>query len=415
MIDIELMDDTIVVRGSHFSSILLEVNNAQQQQDREANTPLDHDNNDTMQQQLVVHPQTDDQGPHPPAIPHESSATNPAGLGQLNTMLVNMLQQSAAQTQPGQQNPMQNTVLAQIIAAANGANFHNSSQHAPGAGGTNLPSGSQGQQHQAGAFMEQPAASQIPVIAGVQSLQQQLMMIQQQLGGGFAPPQQNIPQYQPTPPPQQHQQGQFGSQQIQQFAPAPYPQQFPFMSHMGQGFNPALFHNYGAFGPFGQFGGGNNVEPAVFMNQVQMPNNGMQGFDGVGTAYQQGAFPMQQQPVIQSENPSNNKKMEKPKGATPLKSKPGEEGPDRGRKPDPTKRSAKTFPEKLMQAMMMVVDDDIVAWLPDGKSFVVVDPERICAEVLAKVFKESKYPSFVRKLHRCVVAAMNGMRALKGM
>jgi len=260
-----------------------------------------------------------------------------------------------------------------------------------------------------------PGSSQIPVNVGVQNLQQQLMMIQQQLGGGFAPPQHNIPQYQPTQPPPHQQQGQFGSQQIpQQFAPAPYPPQFPFMSHMGQGFNPALFHNYGAFGPFGQLGGSNNVDSAVFMNQVQMPNNGMHSFDGLGAAYQQGAFPMQQQPVSLSETLPNIKKTEKPKGEAALKSKSGEEGPDRGRKPDPTKRSAKTFPEKLMQAMMMVADDDVVAWLPDGKSFVVVDPDRICAEVLAKVFKESKYPSFVRKLHR-YVAAMNGVKALKGM
>ena len=399
------MTDKAVFLCSHFSSLsfLFEVN-AQQQQDREADTPIDHESSDAIEQQLAVQQQTDNQDQQPAAIPN-GAATNPASLGQLNTMLVSMLQQSAQQGQAGQ-NPMPNTdsLLAQIIAAANGANFQNS-QHVPGAG-TNLPSGQQGQQNLAGGFMDQAVGSQTPVNAGVQSLQQQLLIIQQQLGGGFAPPQQNVPPYQPMQQPQHHQ-GQMGSQQIQQFAPAQYQQQYPFMGHMGQGFNPALFHNYGAFGPFGQFGGNNSLEPSTgFMNQVQMPNTSIQGFDGLGTPYQ-GAFPLQQQSVGQSETPPNNKKMEKSKAAATLKSKSeeeqGSERLDRGKKVDPTKRSAKSFPEKLMQAMMMVADDDIVAWLPDGKSFVVVDPDRICAEVLAKVFKESKYPSFVRKLHRYVL------------
>jgi hypothetical protein len=65
--------------------------------------------------------------------------------------------------------------------------------------------------------------------------------------------------------------------------------------------------------------------------------------------------------------------------------------------PMPSKRArTKTFPEKLMQAMLDNGDDSIVAWLPDGKSFVVVDADLFCSKVL----KESKYSSFVRKLHR---------------
>ena len=64
------------------------------------------------------------------------------------------------------------------------------------------------------------------------------------------------------------------------------------------------------------------------------------------------------------------------------------------------KKRAKTFPEKLMAAMMENSDEEAVAWLPDGKSFVIVNPDLFCDEVLNKVFKESKYASFVRKLHR---------------
>lgn len=64
------------------------------------------------------------------------------------------------------------------------------------------------------------------------------------------------------------------------------------------------------------------------------------------------------------------------------------------------KKRAKTFPEKLMQAMMDHADETAVAWLPDGKSFVIVSPDVFVNEVLNSVFKQAKYASFVRKLHR---------------
>jgi hypothetical protein len=67
----------------------------------------------------------------------------------------------------------------------------------------------------------------------------------------------------------------------------------------------------------------------------------------------------------------------------------------------PKKRKAKTFPEKLMQAMTEFGDnEDAVAWLPDGKSFVIVSPDQFVKAVLTPVFKSCKYASFVRKLHR---------------
>ena len=64
------------------------------------------------------------------------------------------------------------------------------------------------------------------------------------------------------------------------------------------------------------------------------------------------------------------------------------------------KKRVKTFPEKLMNALLEFPNEDAAAWLPDGKSFVVVNPELFCNEILAKAFKETKYASFVRKLHR---------------
>jgi HSF-type DNA-binding len=64
------------------------------------------------------------------------------------------------------------------------------------------------------------------------------------------------------------------------------------------------------------------------------------------------------------------------------------------------KKRAKSFPEKLMQAMMEHENERAVAWLPDGKSFVIVSPDLFVNEVLSSSFKEAKYASFVRKLHR---------------
>ena len=53
-----------------------------------------------------------------------------------------------------------------------------------------------------------------------------------------------------------------------------------------------------------------------------------------------------------------------------------------------------------MQALIEHTDEEAVAWLPDGKSFVIVNPDVFCNDVLNKIFKEAKYASFVRKLHR---------------
>jgi len=64
------------------------------------------------------------------------------------------------------------------------------------------------------------------------------------------------------------------------------------------------------------------------------------------------------------------------------------------------RKKAKSFPVKLMEALIENPNEEAIAWLPDGKSFVIVQPDLFCAEVLRGVFKESKYASFVRKLHR---------------
>jgi len=64
---------------------------------------------------------------------------------------------------------------------------------------------------------------------------------------------------------------------------------------------------------------------------------------------------------------------------------------------------AKNFVEKLMEALVEApnTSDDAFSWLPDGKSFVVVNSDLFVSQVLQPVFRRNiKYSSFVRKLHR---------------
>ncbi|GAX24175.1 hypothetical protein FisN_4Lh263 [Fistulifera solaris] len=73
----------------------------------------------------------------------------------------------------------------------------------------------------------------------------------------------------------------------------------------------------------------------------------------------------------------------------------------------------KSFPEKLMSAMQENRDEDVVGWLPDGKSFVIVSPEKFMNQVLGKEAKHTtKYSSFVRKLHRSVVVVIEFVACL---
>lgn len=69
-------------------------------------------------------------------------------------------------------------------------------------------------------------------------------------------------------------------------------------------------------------------------------------------------------------------------------------------RPKQRKRRAKTFPVKLMEALLTNYDEQYIAWLPDGKSFVIISPEEFVDKVLGNAFKNSKYASFVRKLNR---------------
>jgi hypothetical protein len=69
------------------------------------------------------------------------------------------------------------------------------------------------------------------------------------------------------------------------------------------------------------------------------------------------------------------------------------------KKPD----AALTFPEKMMSMMKYstgLADDPetfCIAWMPDGKSFIVRDPDEFTKKILPKFFKATKFSSFTRK------------------
>jgi hypothetical protein len=44
--------------------------------------------------------------------------------------------------------------------------------------------------------------------------------------------------------------------------------------------------------------------------------------------------------------------------------------------------------------------NEIITWLPDGKSFTIVRPKAFVTDILMIHFKQAKYSSFTRKLHR---------------
>mmetsp|Transcript_7819 Transcript_7819/g.11233 ORF Transcript_7819/g.11233 Transcript_7819/m.11233 type:complete len:486 (-) Transcript_7819:499-1956(-) len=174
----------------------------------------------------------------------------------------------------------------------------------------------------------------------------------------------------------------------------------------------------GAGGPPAQ--GGNVPPPYMLLHAAAMQQQQQQTKGGApvppgpgGPPMPYGKFPphggpppphFQQQQPPQQQRPQKRNMSDPPLPLSKIK---------RGRTPSLKKSSTSNkpkkdkFPAKLMQAIMeqQAINEDAVAWLPDGKSFVVVNPELFVQTVMGndKVFpgrKDTKYPSFVRKLHR---------------
>ena len=60
----------------------------------------------------------------------------------------------------------------------------------------------------------------------------------------------------------------------------------------------------------------------------------------------------------------------------------------------------RTFPEKLMEILDQPDVQDCMMWTPDGDSFRITSVNKCTSEVLPRFFKQTKFPSFVRKLNR---------------
>ena len=68
--------------------------------------------------------------------------------------------------------------------------------------------------------------------------------------------------------------------------------------------------------------------------------------------------------------------------------------------------SREIFPQRLMAILSDPSVSDVIAWLPHGRSFVIIRPDCLSDRVLSKYFastdprSSTKYPSFTRKLNR---------------
>lgn len=63
-------------------------------------------------------------------------------------------------------------------------------------------------------------------------------------------------------------------------------------------------------------------------------------------------------------------------------------------------KANKKFPEIVHDILENPIYHDILAWLPGGKAFIIIDRERFTAEILPKHFKATQFQSFARKLSR---------------
>lgn len=344
------------------------------------------------------------------------------GLGQFQNINANVLM-SAFQNQSPEQ------LLASVLAAAN-----NNSQQQNGAPSAQQPapqpaSAAASAQQNPFAGLDQLQGLNPTALPqgfphsfnGLQGLQQQLMSLQQQLGsssgaGGQAQGQEQPQQNQPE---QHDQRNAIFPQQQQQQQNQPQ-QQFPWIGQMGQQFNPA------AFGPttiqFGAMSGG--TDHNGFQDPYQNAGMALGGMNGINPAtfqFQQHQqqfqhFPQQQQNAMAAQQAQaqarrgssiSGTSAQQAKGLSALLSEEQDAStkkPAKARKVNNVdkKKRTRSFPEKLMSAITDYGNEESVAWLPDGKSFVVVNPDLFCSQVLNKIFKGSKYASFVRKLHRYV-------------
>jgi hypothetical protein len=67
---------------------------------------------------------------------------------------------------------------------------------------------------------------------------------------------------------------------------------------------------------------------------------------------------------------------------------------------DEADEDSKIFPQRLMEVLHDTSNQDSIAWLPHGRSFIIVDRQKFCNFTLPKYFRKTKFTSFTRKLNR---------------
>jgi hypothetical protein len=67
---------------------------------------------------------------------------------------------------------------------------------------------------------------------------------------------------------------------------------------------------------------------------------------------------------------------------------------------EPQRPKISRFPQRLMEMLADETISDSIAWLPHGRSFLVLNPTKFTDEVLPRYFGACKFASFTRKLYR---------------
>jgi len=70
----------------------------------------------------------------------------------------------------------------------------------------------------------------------------------------------------------------------------------------------------------------------------------------------------------------------------------------------------KSFPEKLMHLLSLKSHADVITWFPEGKSFVILEPEKFTRKILPQFFNKTNHDCFTHELYcwgfKCLVGSV---------
>lgn len=68
--------------------------------------------------------------------------------------------------------------------------------------------------------------------------------------------------------------------------------------------------------------------------------------------------------------------------------------------PNPNSKHKDSFPVALMKLLDDPTNDDVLTYLPDGESFVIVDPKKFTTDLMPQHFQVARFSTFTRRLKR---------------